>query len=66
MFDSQSVTEWVNNVGEKLAGVIEIVKGNEEKAIERMKAKYDKKAKLRVFEEGQLYLVRTPIQQKAR
>ena len=54
------VVEWVNKLSERLKEMMQVVCEKERLAKERMKKHYDKKAKLREFNEGVLVLVRTP------
>ena len=41
---TKNVIDWINELGEHLAGMREVVAGREEKAKKRMKQDYDKKA----------------------
>ena len=57
--EQRNVIDWINELGEHLAGIREVV-GEREKAKKRMKQEYDKKAKPRTFNEGSMVLVIAP------
>ena len=58
--DQKIVVEWVDQLGEKLIEMREVVVEREKVAKESMKALFDKKAQSRELEVGMLVLVRTP------
>ena len=58
--DQKTVVEWVDQLGEKLIEMREVVVEREKAAKASMKAQYDKKAQSCELEVGMLVLVRTP------
>ena len=58
--DQKTLVEWVDQLGEKLIEMREVVVEREKAAKASMKAQYDKKAQSRELEVGMLVLVRTP------
>ena len=56
----QTVVDWVEHLKERLEAVHELVDIRETEAKSRMKRSYDKNAKLRSVEEGDLFLLRMP------